>query len=321
MQQPQLSGVMQPVLVKVPKGASVAIAEGAGFSYDDADATLVSLQVGSTYRLKVSNIPNQFGDVYPTIELIGRLHPPPGKELRYPIPVQLTKEELTMALRGNFVTRVIYVEDPKRALAARDLPDNQRYFEVMSHEDPYRVANRLGRPVAILRMGSVAPASTGPTAEFLFHSPPLQRHAMLTPQVPYVPSKLDPSEMPAQPIKRQELPDGPTQPDGKGQEPPINIGQDLPDKKELFDEPAAEVDPFGDDANDDPQDSDDDLDEPIAEDALDEDAIDVDVPADDSDPFGGVDEEDPFSEDGDPFEDLESAAKDNPDEDDEIIVL
>ncbi len=244
-QHPELIGVMQPVLIKVPEGASVAVAEGAGFSYGTVNATLASLQVGETYRLKVSNIPNQYGDVYPTIELIDRLHPPPGKELRYPIPIQLTEEELSMALRGKYVTRVIYVEDPRRALAVRDLPDSQRYFEVMSHEDPYRVASRLGRPVAILRMGSVAPSSQGPSAAFLFHSPPVERHAMLVHQVPYVPSKLDASELPAKPVERDELPKAGEQP--QAPEAPLTIREDLPGKKDLPDEPADETDPFIDD--------------------------------------------------------------------------
>ena len=327
MQQPALNGVMQPVLVKVPKGASVSIAEGAGFSYDDVDATLVSLQVGSTYRLKVGNIPNQYGTVYPTIELIGRLHPPPGKELRYPIPIQFTKEELTMALRGKFVTRVIYVEDPKRALAVRDMPDNQRYFEVMAHEDPFRVANRLGRPVAILRMGSLAPASTGPTAEFLFSSPPIQRHAMLAQQVPYVPSKLDPSDMPAEPIKRDELPDAPEQPEG--QEPPLNIGTDVPDKKELPEEPAAESDPFAEDEfGAEPDEAEDPaVDEFDAEPATNSEDPLEEMPEEEADPFGEEadplgEEDDPLGEDGDLFEELEAAAKDKTEsEDDDVIVL
>ena len=269
-EQPQLQGVMQPVLLRGPKGATVSVAEGAGFS-GDIDAALVSMLVGQAYRLKVSNIPNHYGDVYPTVELIGRLHPPPGKETRYPIPIQLTEEELAMAMRGKYVTRVIYVEDPRRALAVRDVPDDQRYFEVMSHEDPYRVASRLGRPVAILRMGSVAPSSTGLTSEFLFNSPPIQRHALVPTTVPFTPRKLDPSELPTAPLKRDLLPNSPEQPDAN--EDAANIPEELPEKNASRDEPGAVAPPAADAGIEDA--------DPFEDDPLDE--------ATDADPFGELD--------------------------------
>lgn len=235
---PELSNVFQPVLLKVPEGATVSVAEGLGFGVNDINASLVSLQVGETYRMRVSNIPNQYGDVYPSIELIDRMHAPPGKETRYPIPIDITAEELSMAMSGKYVTRVIYVEDPRRALGIRDTPD-QRYFEVMAQEDPFTVASSLGRPVAILRMGSLAPSFGGPSAGFLFGSPSIQRHAMLPTQIPYVPNKLNPSDSPASPIKRDALPDAPEQPDAKAFEETPPIPADLPERKTIEDEPDA----------------------------------------------------------------------------------
>ena len=233
---PELGSVFQPVLLKVPEGASVSIGEGTGFGVIDRDAALVSMQVGSTYRLKVSNIPNNYIDIYPTVELIDRMHAPPGKEIRYPIPIHITAEELEMAIAGKFVTRVIYVEDPRRAIGARELPDDQRYFEVMVHEDPFLVASRLGRPVAILRMGSLAPnPATGPDARFLFGSPPVQRHALRPKEVPYIPSPLSPEDVPAEPLKQDSTPEAPSAPD-IAPEPPA-IPSDLPEKRDLEEEP------------------------------------------------------------------------------------
>jgi hypothetical protein len=167
------------------------------------------------------------------------MHAPVGKETRYPIPIDLTEEELSMALRGKYVTRVIYVEDPRRALGVREVPDKQRYFEVMAHEDPLHVASSLGRPVAILRMGSLAPSSNGPSAEFLFGSPALQRHAMVAPPVPYVPSKLKPSEMPTPPVKREELPEAPPQPPIADDQ--VNIPDNPPAKTDVQDEPSGDT--------------------------------------------------------------------------------
>ena len=88
----------------------------------------------------VSDIPQQWGDVYPTIELIDRLHPPQGKELRYPIPIEITAADLRLALTGKYVTRVIYVEDPHRALARPRPAPEQRYVDALAHEDPLHVA-------------------------------------------------------------------------------------------------------------------------------------------------------------------------------------
>ena len=73
--------------------------------------------VGHVYRLKVTNIPFHEGqEVFPSIEVINRLYPPQGMEAKFPIPIELTREELEMAMRGQFVIRVIYLEDPRTAL-------------------------------------------------------------------------------------------------------------------------------------------------------------------------------------------------------------
>ena len=85
----------------------------AGQAREQGSEALLGMQIGYVYRLQVTNIPNNDGvDIYPTIELVDRLYPPPGLALRFPIPIELTQEELQLAADGAFVTRVIYVEDP-----------------------------------------------------------------------------------------------------------------------------------------------------------------------------------------------------------------
>ncbi len=69
--------------------------------------------IGAVYRLRVTNIRLAEGiEVFPTIEVIDRLYPPPGQECRFAIPVELTEEDLKLAIDGKFVTRVIFLEDP-----------------------------------------------------------------------------------------------------------------------------------------------------------------------------------------------------------------
>lgn len=214
---PELAGVFQPVLLKVPDAAEISLAEGDGFHVAEQGGSLVSLQVGDTYRLRVSNIPHVYGDVYPTVELIDRLHPPAGKETRFPIPVHITQADLRLALAGKFVTRVIYVEDPQRALPVRDLPE-QRYVDALAHEDPFQVAAAAGRPVAILRMGSLTPGTHGPSSMFLFGSPVFQRHPLTTP-APY-----KPSERPEPPAVVSPAPKVPAaEPAGQDESKPVDV--------------------------------------------------------------------------------------------------
>ncbi len=203
---PELQGYFQPVRINAPRGATIEIAEAGGFRVADIGMALVGLQVGHVYRLKISQIPNRgLASVYPTIELLDRMHPPAGKETRFPIPIEITSDDLALALSGKYVTRVVYVEDPRTAVAARELPE-QRYFEVLPNEEPLAVASELGRPVAILRMGSLTPGIVGPTDEFLFGSPPLQRHAPVF-AADYVPSELDADDLPVSPRTKKQSPD------------------------------------------------------------------------------------------------------------------
>jgi hypothetical protein len=101
-------------------------------------------------------------ELYPTIELIDRTYPPPGVALRYPIPIDLTQNELELAATGAFVTRVIYIEEPSTALpVSRKANDEVPWVEAPRGEDPLVTADREGRPVAILRIGGRVPNSTG----------------------------------------------------------------------------------------------------------------------------------------------------------------
>ncbi len=169
-----LAGYFQPVQVRGPEGLEVSVAVGGQFDSPQSTPAMFGMLIGPVYRLKVTRIPRNEGyEVYPTIEVINRLYPPAGLENHFPIPVHFTLEELEMALSGRLVTRVIYLEDPQSALPVRDTLDQQRYYEVRSADDPLKVADRLGRPVAIMRMGSRTPEFDSQTQRFLFECPPL----------------------------------------------------------------------------------------------------------------------------------------------------
>ncbi len=171
-----LPGHFQVVEIRAPKGTHIAMATDGVFETPQPQPLKAGMLIGSVYRLKVTNIPFQEGqEVFPSIEVINRLYPPPGFEAKFPIPIELTREELEMAMRGQFVIRVIYLENPRTALPQREDPTHQRYFEVGPSQDPLEVADSLGRPMAILRIGSRVPELDRTSGRFLFQSPPWLR--------------------------------------------------------------------------------------------------------------------------------------------------
>jgi hypothetical protein len=169
-----LGGYFQPVEVTGPPGTLISIVANGAFSEPKPGRVIAGMLIGQVYRLKVGNIRNHEGqEVFPTIEVIDRLYPPPGQAARFPIPIELTQEELQYALDGRYVLRVIYLEDVATAPPIRDEAGKQRYFEIPPAQDAMQVADRLGRPMAILRMGSRVPMPDEDQARFLYEQPPV----------------------------------------------------------------------------------------------------------------------------------------------------
>jgi len=166
-----LPGFYQPVEIKAPAGALVSLAVADQFDEPRADARKAGMLIGSVYRLRVTNIRMaESAEVFPTVEVIDRIYAPQGQECRFAIPVEIAEDDLKLALAGKFVTRVIYLENPQRALPVRSGGQPQRWFEAAPGQDPLAVADSLGRPVAILRIGGRLP-DPNPTPEFFFGSP------------------------------------------------------------------------------------------------------------------------------------------------------
>jgi hypothetical protein len=178
----------------------IATAEGGDFAEPQAGKLVAGMLIGAVYRLRVTNIPDQIGlEVFPTVEIIDRIYPPIGQEFKFPIPIELKQEELEMALAGQFVTRVIYLEDPDNAVPVARQADEQAYFEVADGDNPLDVADSLGRPVAILRLGARIPDPEGPDATFLYGCPPLVKYHAHQPRVMSVASDHSRSRASARP--------------------------------------------------------------------------------------------------------------------------
>ncbi len=111
---------------------------------------------GAIFRLKLTNLPDRAGvELYPTLE-IAPVTPRTDAYLAHaPIPVQFTDEDLDQVLSGNFVTKVIYLPDPKfqeLALAGVETLVSTRLGPGV---DPIAEADRRGSIMAILRIGNL----------------------------------------------------------------------------------------------------------------------------------------------------------------------
>ena len=199
-----LPGYFQPVQIKGPPGVVIAMAESGTFAEPETAPIRVGLLIGQVYRFRVMNIPlNPGAEVFPTIEVVDRLYPPEGLEYRFPIVVELSHDDIMTALSGKFLTKVIYLEDPGMAVPTGHPEGAQPSFDIAPGHNPLEVADEVGRPVAILRMGAIMPVqSGGPDMQFLFGCPPWVRPIVSTVSPTPRPSELPPlPPVPASPVE------------------------------------------------------------------------------------------------------------------------
>jgi len=154
------------VEVLAPEPSPVPIGDGAGIA-------TVGLQRGVGYRLRLSAITERPGvELFPVIEVVGHLHRP--REIspaKYPIRIVFSDEELWDVVdRGRLVTKVIYLEEPEQAIPLKLSKDQIPVVTINPTEQPLKVAEALGRVMAIVRIGGRRPTveeiNAGATGDF-----------------------------------------------------------------------------------------------------------------------------------------------------------
>lgn len=168
-----IAGYYQPVAFMGPGNVRFALPIGDAFGEPEA-GLMAGLAIGNVYRFEITGIPDAADEpLYPTIEIIDRTYPPPGLATAFPIPIRLDEQDLRAARQGRMVIRVIYLEDPQTALPVAESPATPHTIDIPHHEDALETADRFGRPVAIVRLGSLAPpAHPALMPQFTFGSPP-----------------------------------------------------------------------------------------------------------------------------------------------------
>lgn len=146
----------QAVSVELPTTGQVTWFVG---SRDDVKTTAnARLAVAQSYRLKLSDMPEFPGvELYPSIELIDRLHPPAGHADKFSMPLSFTIDELDAAISGQMITKVVYLEQPQLALPF-ELSGDTAVRTVQPRGNLIEEADEAGRPLAIIRLGGRLPA-------------------------------------------------------------------------------------------------------------------------------------------------------------------
>jgi len=150
---------LQPVRVELPTAGTVAVFSGTPAPNAVlASPAQFSVNAGHIYRLRIADMPEFPGvEVYPSVEILDRLHPPHGRESDYPIPVVLTESDIREAIDGHMVTRVVYLEQPQLAASfdplRREIPQS-----VNPADNALQEADKLGRPMIIVRIGGRTPS-------------------------------------------------------------------------------------------------------------------------------------------------------------------
>jgi len=162
-----LAGVLQPVQVVLPTKGSVTVYNGGPETAVNLGAPAqFNVGIGFVYRLKIAGMPEFPGvELFPTIEMIDRLHPPPGRAQEFPIPIQFSADEIETAIAGRLVTKVVYLEQPQFAVTG-DLTQAMLNRFLPPDRNLLIEADRVGRPMILVRLGGRTPDGSPADAEF-----------------------------------------------------------------------------------------------------------------------------------------------------------
>jgi uncharacterized repeat protein (TIGR01451 family) len=146
-------GPPAPVLaakVVVPPGVTVGVG---GKTYPAG--TQFGFRPGYRYRITLSR-PGL--TLYPQIEILGSIVPRNGLNyLDFPATFAFSEQELRHVAAGALLTKVVYLEDPTKAVPVASTPDRPIEIAEPSAEEAWKVASENGRIVAVIKLGDRVP--------------------------------------------------------------------------------------------------------------------------------------------------------------------
>ena len=139
-----------------PDGMNIGWQIGEAFAKNQLVApSIYDFAQGAVYRLDLTNIPGYDGlEFYPTLEVYPA-HPTTDSFLAHSsVPVQITDEDLEQVRTNNFVTKVIYLPDPRFQELAIAGVETLVSTRLAPGVDPVAEADRRGTIMAVLRIGN-----------------------------------------------------------------------------------------------------------------------------------------------------------------------
>jgi hypothetical protein len=142
-----------------PNGVRVTTSPGSGESKLFPAPATFGFRPGYVYRVELSGLPNRPGEtLYPEIEVRGSLAPRPGMNyMEYPAAINFSDLDLAKAAAGSLITKVVYLEDPTKAVPIKATADRPLEQLANVEEDAIRGAADSGRIVMIVRLGNRKP--------------------------------------------------------------------------------------------------------------------------------------------------------------------
>ncbi len=156
---------------------------------------------GYIYRLKLTEIPGHPGLVlYPTIEVAPSTPATDAYLTHNPIPVQFTEEDFDQVQAGNFVTKVIYLPDPKYQELAIAGVETLVSTRLEPGVDPILEADKRGTILMITRLGGIdlempTPGTTvmAPGAPGMMNGPMMAPGTVISGPTTYAPGTYAPA--------------------------------------------------------------------------------------------------------------------------------
>jgi hypothetical protein len=140
-----------------PVGTHIGWQIGTGYAENQLIAPgRYNFQQASTYRLKLTNLPDREGLVlYPSLQVYPAQPRTDAYLAHNSIPLQLTDEDLDQIQSNNFVTKVIYLPDPQNQELAIAGVETLVSTRLDPGVDPVAEADRRGTIMAVLRVGNM----------------------------------------------------------------------------------------------------------------------------------------------------------------------
>lgn len=158
---PPLGPPAEVLAVKIvaPTGVRITALPGSPLAKQYGEQVLVGLRPGYAYRFELAGVGREGqGMLYPEVEVRGTLVLRPGMRLmEHFAGIAFSNRDLDRVMNGTLITKVIYLEDPTKALPIRSNPDQPHEIPEETEEAAIRAAFEHGRLVAIVRLGNRKP--------------------------------------------------------------------------------------------------------------------------------------------------------------------